>query len=126
MCQGHWYIPNTAEGDADFESLPKFEFEETTHDFGKVIRGEVVTYSFKFKNVGKSDLVVHSVTASCGCTATKYNDKPIKPGEESFISVTFDSAGRKGFQQKSVSIAANTQPNVTKLNVKAVVIIPEK
>jgi len=101
-----------------------FEFKETLHDFGTVIEGEKVTYSFKFKNSGGSNLLISNVSASCGCTATKYTKEPVKPGEEGVVTVTFDSRRRKGFQNKSVTVAANTQPNKTVLRIKAKVMSP--
>lgn len=119
------YIPNTAEGNADMGSLPKFEFKETTHDFGKLIDGEIVTYSFKFKNVGKSDLIISNVSASCGCTATDYIKEPVKPDGEGYLKVTFNSAGKLGFQSKTVTVAANTQPANTVLTVTAKVVSPK-
>ena len=102
--------PATASGNADMGDIAVFEFKETLHDFGTVIEGEKVTYSFKFKNSGGSNLLISNVSASCGCTATKYTKEPVKPGEEGVVTVTFDSRRRKGFQNKSVTVAANTQP----------------
>jgi hypothetical protein len=119
-------IPNSAEDDADQGLLPEITFQETVHDFGKVIRGEVVSYFFRFKNTGKANLIISGVSASCGCTATKYPQTPIKPGEEEVVEVSFDSGGRRGFQHKTVTVAANTQPNTTVISIKANVIIPEK
>ena len=116
--------PVTASGDEDMSELPELEFKETLHDFGTVIDGEKVAYSFKFKNTGGSDLLIGSVSASCGCTATKYTKDPVKPGEEGVVTVTFDSRRRNGFQNKSVTVAANTQPNKTILRIKAKVISP--
>ncbi len=120
------YIPNTADGEYDMNDLPVFEFGETTHDFGVVIRGEIVSYGFKFINKGKADLLIANISTNCGCAATKYPKEPIKPGEENYIQVTFDSSGRKGFQNKTITIAANTQPTTTTLSIKAMVIIPER
>jgi hypothetical protein len=102
-------IPNTAE-----------------HDFGIVIQGEVVTYSFRFKNVGKSDLLIANISTSCGCTVSNYPKTPIKPGAEDKIEVTFDSEGKQGYQNKTLSIAANTQPSTSTLTIKAMVFLPEK
>jgi len=119
-------IPNSASEGASMDDLPAITFEETTHDFGKVIQGEVVSFAFRFKNTGKADLVISNVSASCGCTATKYPKLPVQPGEEEVIQVTFDSGGRQGFQHKTVTVAANTQPNTTVVDIKAQVIIPEK
>ena len=119
------FIPNTAEGEPDMDALPVLTFKETTHDFGKVIRGEVVTYAFTFRNEGKTDLLIADISSTCGCTATEYPKVPVAPGEKSYVKVTFDSRGRKGFQNKSITVAANTQPSTTTLTIKAMVIIPE-
>ncbi len=119
------FIPNTADGEADMDRLPAFEFTELTHDFGKVIRGEVVSYAFRFVNTGNTDLLIADISSSCGCTATEYPQMPVKPGEKSYVKVTFDSNGRKGFQNKTLTIAANTQPPTTTLNIKAMVVMPE-
>lgn len=120
------YNPNTANGDADTTKLPKIEFEEYLHDFGRIIQGEVVSYSFKFKNTGRSDLLIITVSASCGCTVPKYPKDPLKPGEEGYIVVSFNSQGRKGFQHKKLAVISNTQPNNTILELKAMVYIPEE
>ena len=119
-------IPNSADGDDNMGQLPVIEFAKLEHDFGKVIQGEVVSYSFKFKNTGKSDLIIANIAASCGCTATEYPRTPVKPGEEQFIEVSFNSAGKEGFQSKTLEVAANTQPSNTVLTVKAMVFTPEK
>lgn len=119
-------IPNSASGNNSQAMLPVIEFIQVEHDFGKVIQGEVVNYSFKFKNTGNADLVIANVSASCGCTASDYPRTPVKPGEEGIIEVSFNSSGKQGFQNKELTIAANTQPSNTKLSIKAIVIIPEK
>lgn len=119
-------IPNTASGEDRSTLLPELTFRDTIHDFGRVIQGEVVSFAFKFTNTGKSDLVIAGVSASCGCTATDYPKKPVRPGEEEYIKVTFSSGGRQGYQHKTVTIAANTQPNTTVIAIKAEVTTPER
>jgi len=117
--------PITASGNSDMKELPVMEFVETIHDFGTVIEGETVTYSFKFKNTGGSDLLISSVSASCGCTATKFTKEAVKPGDEGVVTVSFNTKRRIGFQNKSITVAANTQPNKTVLRIKAKVISPK-
>ncbi len=107
-------------------TAPKLYFEETEHNFGDMIQGERVVYGFKFVNIGGSDLVITRVSTSCGCTIGKYPQDPVSPGGEGIIEVTFDSKGRKGFQNKKVTILANTEPNTTTLRVKTKVILPER
>jgi hypothetical protein len=121
-------VKNTksADGDNTNTSEPKMFFEETTHNFGDIIYGERVIYGFKFTNIGGSDLVITRVNTSCGCTVGDYPKQPIKPGKTGIIEVTFDSKGRKGIQNKTVTILANTQPNKTTLRIKGNVIEPER
>ena len=64
--------PNSASGTAGKESLPVIQFEEVEHDFGRILEGETVSYSFNFKNSGKSDLIIAEVSTSCGCTVPSY------------------------------------------------------
>lgn len=111
--------PNTANGTTDLSELPQFQFATEEHDFGKLGQGEKVSYTFKFKNTGKADLVISDAKASCGCTVADYPKVPIKPGAESAIVVTFNTEGKKGIQNKSVTLVANTQPNTKVLTIKA-------
>lgn len=118
--------PNTASHEINTGNLPVITFSSDVHDFGKVIEGEVVSYSFKLTNSGKSDLLITSVSTSCGCTASKYPKDPIAPGHQGYLEVTFDSEGRSGFQHKTVTVLANTQPNTTTVSIKAQVISPDQ
>ncbi|MEI7491083.1 MAG: DUF1573 domain-containing protein [Bacteroidota bacterium] len=111
--------PNTADGQSNPGSLPVFKFEEIEHDFGKIIQGESVSYEFQFTNTGKTDLIIVDVSTSCGCTVPSYSKAPIRPGDKGTIKVSFNSAGKHGFQSKSILVVANTQPNTTLLRIKA-------
>jgi len=115
----------SAKGTQENGDLPVFTFEDTEHDFGKIIQGEKVTYSFKFTNTGGSALLISKVSSSCGCTVSKYPKTPVKPGDSDFIVATFDSNRKKGYQNKTITILANTQPNKTTLRVKTQVILPQ-
>ena len=100
---------------------PKFEFKESSWDFGRIKEGERVEHSFKFKNAGTEELVISNVTSSCGCTAPEWPRTPIKPGEESKIKVEFNSAGKSDLVTKDVTIFANTNPVKTTLQIKVFV-----
>ena len=114
--------PLSAEGTVDTSYLPRFEWKSQVHDFGVIIQGERVSHTFVFKNVGRSNLIISSVTASCGCTVSKYDAQPIAPGKEGKIEVIFDSSGRSGIQNKTVTVLANTQPNRVELHFTAEVV----
>ena len=109
----------------DSNAKPVLSFEKDFHDFGKLNSGELVSYSFKFKNTGKSVLVIANVGTSCGCTVTDYPRKPINPGEASTIDVKFDTTGKHGRQSKSITIFANTEPAETTIRIQAFLVEPE-
>ena len=81
--------------------------------------GEVVTHTFHFTNEGTADLLITSVSASCGCTVAKYSKKPVKPGASGVIEVEFNSLGKNGSQRKSIAVRGNTSPPVTILIITA-------
>ena len=96
--------------DAQKAKAANMEFTDKNFDFGKLKQGQSVQHEFKFTNTGKSDLVIHKVKASCGCTATMLSNEIIAPGEEGTIKVNFNSAGKSGAQNKTVTLITN-DPN---------------
>lgn len=117
-------IPVSADGTENKENLPIFQFDADTFSFGKITQGEKVNHTFKFKNVGKSDLVISAANGSCGCTVPEYPKKPIAPSEEAEINVIFNSEGKSGLQNRSVTLVANTFPNTHVIYLKGEVIEP--
>lgn len=99
------------------EDAPKFKFEKEIFDFGVIQEGESVQTSFKFKNVGKTPLIITDATATCGCTIPEYPKTPIKPGEEGTITVVFNSIGKTGIQDKVVTIKSNANPEAESLHL---------
>ena len=104
------------------KKMPEITFEKTTHDFGEIVQGEIVSYAFKFTNTGKRELIISNIVPSCGCTVPKFPKRPIKPNESDFIVIIFDSKGRKNNFFKNVSIFANTIPDMKKLYIKGFII----
>ena len=111
--------PSSADGVKSGSNTPAIRFETTEYDFGKVLQGEQVSHTFKFKNVGDAPLIISSIEKTCGCTTPDFSSKPIKPGESGKITVTYDSKGHKGFQNKRLIVKANTNPSETILRIKA-------
>jgi hypothetical protein len=112
-------ITISAEIEDDFSKLtpeqranaPKIEFESKTFDFGTINEGENREYEFKFKNTGKSDLIIRKTKASCGCTVVDPADKIIAPGKTSSLKATFNSRGKSGKQNKSITVITNDPDN---------------
>jgi hypothetical protein len=103
-------------------AAPKLFIDNTIHDFGKLEQGVSVNTSFTLINNGKSDLSIRKTHASCGCTIASLEKDVIAPGEELMLTVTFNSAGRRGNQQKSIIIYSNDPiAPVQRVTVKAIV-----
>ena len=73
-----------AQGQADIK------FEKTTHDFGTFPEEKpIVSYTFKFTNVGDAPLVIHQAVASCGCTVPEYTQEPVLPGKTGIRTICY-------------------------------------
>ena len=116
--------PATAsENNGESESLlPVFQFAEEEFDFGSITEGESVSHAFKFKNTGKSDLLISSASGSCGCTVPEWPKDPIPPGKEGVVNVRFNSEGKSGMQHKTITLVANTIPNSKVLTISGEVV----
>ncbi len=120
-------VPSTASGKpATPGSAPVMVFNEEKHDFGKITQGEKVSYSFVFKNNGGSDLVISSAQGSCGCTVPTYPKGPVKPGQESKIDVVFNSEGKSGVVEKTVTLVTNCNPSTKILTIVSTINVPEQ
>ncbi len=94
-------------------------FPSMEHNFGTVKEGEKVGHIFQFTNTGDADLVLTSVIATCGCTVSKYNKKPVSPGKSGTIEVIFDTSGRNGVQTKTVVVQSNAENKLVILRIIA-------
>ena len=92
------------------EKHPIIEFDQPVVYLGRVTQGDSARYTFHFKNKGNMPLKIMSVNASCGCTTPKWSQDLIQPGKKGFIKVTFNSAGKEGKVQKTITAYCNTIP----------------
>ncbi len=115
-------VATPTEEASNFSEFSTMTFEKTEYDFGSVKEGEIVDYTYKFKNTGNAMLIISKATATCGCTVPEWPKEPIKPGDSGEIRVKFDSKNRKNLQTKYVNINANTKPEVTRLKLSGNVI----
>ena len=100
---------------------------DSVYDFGKVSEGEVVAYSYRFKNVGDKPLVItEQPKASCGCTIAERPEEPIMPGDTGFIKVKFNSENRPGEAHKTVTVSSNANPPFPELLLKGTVMGKEE
>ncbi|MEI8278897.1 MAG: DUF1573 domain-containing protein [Bacteroidota bacterium] len=97
--------------DQQVTGMPKttIQFEETKFDFGTIKEGDVVKHAFRFRNTGSNPLMISRTDVSCGCTTPSFPKEPIQPGGEGEIMVQFNSANKKGHQEKNVLVHSNAQ-----------------
>ncbi len=86
---------------------PVLSVDDTEFNFGKINQGEKVEHVYVLTNSGRSDLHIRKVSASCGCTAVQPEKNVIAPGESVNIRTVFNSAGKVGNQNKTVTIITN-------------------
>ncbi|GAB2537944.1 hypothetical protein GCM10027189_20570 [Rufibacter soli] len=96
---------------------PSIQFEEQKFNFGDIKPGDVVTHTFKFTNNGTMPLVIANVKTTCGCTATDFPKAPVMPGETASITARFNSAGKRGQQNKVITVESNAQQGNTQVMI---------
>ena len=98
---------------------------DSVYNFGNIKQGQSVSFNFKFKNTGKKALIVTNASASCGCTVPEKPERPIMPGQTSFIKVVFNRTGKSGHQDKNVTVSANTNPSFPTIKLIGEVEVPK-
>lgn len=115
------------DADLDPKKGPILKFEKAVHRFGQLTQGDIMEYSFEFRNTGNNPLMLSDVKTQCGCTAPEWKkDGVIAPGESGEILVRFDSTGKSGMQSKSITVYSNAQNNPEKVHIVGMVILPKK
>ena len=108
----------TSAAPPDDPSAPKITFETLEYNFDSIVQGDTVKYTFKFKNTGKSPLLITSADVTCGCTQPVFPKEPIPPGKSGTIYVEFRSAGKMGMQDKTITIKSNNGGGDVVLHLK--------
>jgi hypothetical protein len=103
--------------EAPKQATTAITFKESTFDFGKINEGDKVEHTFEFTNTGEHPLVISNANASCGCTLPEWTKDPVMPGKDGKIRVKYDSSGKEGKINKTVTVLANTEPEATVLNI---------
>ncbi len=97
------------------------EFDKTVFDFGTAAEGTIVDVEFEVTNAGETDLVISKATPSCGCTVPEWPRKPIKPGATEKVVAKFNTSGKPGFANKSITLFTNSAKGREVLTIKGTV-----
>lgn len=107
---------DAAQADAP-AGAPRIVVEPAFFDFGTLRPGRAVQKEFVVRNHGRAELVIESLTTSCGCTAALTETKTLKAGASTPLRVTLTAPEEQGRLQKSVLIKSN-DPERPNLEVK--------
>lgn len=96
-------------------------FNSLTYDYDTILQGTNGICRFTFTNTGNQPLIISRTTTSCGCTAAQHSSKPVMPGRQGHITVTYNTE-RVGPFRKTVVVHSNAMstPN-TVLRIKGYV-----
>jgi len=89
------------------KNAPKIVFTAPSHNYGKIKGSGKYEHEFTFKNTGKSELKIHKIKATCGCTTVNPEKTILKPGESSSFKTVFSPGGMRGKQNKSIYVITN-------------------
>ncbi len=100
--------------------FPIVSYDKIVHDFGKVNPSTISSVDFTMSNTGDAPLIIRKTSATCGCTASNPKKTTLQPGESTTVTVSFNSAGKKGLINQTVTIITNDPSNAsTLLKIKA-------
>lgn len=86
---------------------PRIAVEPTVFDFGKALQEKTLEKEFTVRNLGNEDLVIESVSTTCGCTVAEGYSKVIKPGSSTPLRVKLQTRTTFGRLSRSVLIKSN-------------------
>ena len=86
---------------------PVISFAEKLYEFGVISQGDTIEHTFSFENIGTEPLKILSARGSCGCTVPQYSKDEIAPGEKGKVFARFNSSGKSGMQNKTVTLVTN-------------------
>ncbi len=104
---------------------PVMVFDQEKLDLGDVKQGPKVDGEFSFTNKGANVLIIKNIVPSCGCTAVALDEKrEYQPGESGKIKFTFNTEGRMGKNDKTLTVETNEPKDFKRYVMFTVNIIP--
>jgi len=101
-------------------------FENKMLNYGYIEQGKVIDHVFKYTNVSNVPVNILNAEASCGCTRPTYSFMQIEPGATGEIGVRFDSNGKLGKMESSVTVLTDANPAKHHLYLMGTITDPPK
>jgi hypothetical protein len=117
---------NTIQKNMAKNTLPKnnsvLELMKTEHNFGKIRRGEIVTYKFPLKNTGTENLIINGISSNCQCVSFKTSSESLKAGEEGYLELSY-KPNKITSNPELVSVISNaSKQNFTTITLQGIVV----
>lgn len=87
--------------------VPRIVCLEPEFNYGDKADTDTVVHTFVLRNNGSAPLTIHQARASCGCTVATLSRKQIEPGGTGEIEARLSLRGRRGEQNKTISVESN-------------------
>ena len=88
-------------------SGPRIAVEPVSFDFGAALPNKTLSKEFLIRNFGGGDLVIESVSTTCGCTVGQLDTRTLKPGMAVPLRVSLETRAYSGALQRAVLIRSN-------------------
>jgi hypothetical protein len=108
-----------------FEPIPKSKLSEVPQlyiaqkiiDIGIISPDSVVKKTITLANLGKKELEIRKIQGNCTCLTLELAKSALAPGEKLDLNLVFDTAGRKGIDQRNIYLFTNDPVNPVQLLV---------
>jgi len=110
----------------------KIEVDNRLHDFGARVEGEVLSHTFKMKNIGEGPLLIAQAKPTCGCTVGRVQvqdesgewmayemNTPIPPGADFEIEARLNTRNKKNLAHSKINVFSNDPRGVVTVELKA-------
>lgn len=86
---------------------PRIAVEPAAFDFGSALPNKTLTKEFLIRNFGSAELLIESVSTTCGCTVGQLDTRSLKPGMAVPLRVSLETRSYSGALQRAVLIRSN-------------------
>jgi hypothetical protein len=95
----------------------QIHFKTREYKFGELKINAPAQTAFSFTNPGKTPLLILDVKTTCGCTVPKWPKKPVKPGRNGEIIISYDTS-HPGVFSKTIFVSYNGKDSPVKLTIR--------
>jgi hypothetical protein len=114
------YMPNNPSNEVN-NNQPRMSIKNKTFNFETISKGKSVNVFYEITNEGKSDLIIHNVTADKEGFKSSIKDSKIKSGKTSTIKLSYKPE-EQGDNNCNVYISTNDPANSLVIaNIKGIV-----